>query len=176
MDKTEYVLLNYVRFLNSTLEDFQKLNAVVKNSSYLEEIKNDYLQANWELLVESIICEPGEEFLPTYGEGADCNENSSRVSFPKKMPTHRIKIISKRFGKVLDRIIGEEIEIQEYLFDSFVSYSNKGYDVKFPMNGILVEHKIKNIYAVIDINDVVFEKIKVGDGNLAMCQTPKNRK
>ena len=161
MDKIEYTILNFVGFLNATSEVFQKLDTVVENSDYLKDLQNDYFQANWEILVESVICVPGKEFLQIYGEGADCNKNSSRVCFSQKKPTHRIKLSPKRSGKVLDRMVGEKIEIEEYLFDSFVSYSGKDYELKSPYNGVLLEHETENSYAVVDIDDIIFKKVKV---------------
>ncbi len=160
MEKTNYIILNYLKFLNATSESFQNLGTMVENSDYLRELQNDYLQANWEILVESIICEPGKEFLEIYGEGADCNRNSSRVCFPKKKATHKIKIRPKHSIEILDRITEEIIEVEEYFFNSFVSYSNKDYSIKSPFNAVLIEHEIDDNYVVVEVNDVFFEKVK----------------
>ncbi|MEO9511833.1 MAG: hypothetical protein ABJP86_08940 [Flavobacteriaceae bacterium] len=160
MEKTNNIILNYLSFLNASSESFQNLGTIVENSDYLRELQNDYLQANWEILVESVICKPGKEFLEIYGEGADCNRNSSRVCFPKKMATHKIKVKPKYSIEILDRITEESIELQEYFFNSFVFYSDRDYSIKSPFNAVLIEHENEDKYAVVDVNNIFFEKIK----------------
>ena len=161
-DKIQNAILNYVNFLNATFDIFQKLDTIIENSSYLIDLQNDFLQTNWEILVESIICESGKEFLEIYGEGADCYGDSSRVCFPDKKPTHRIILKPKHSEYVLDRLTGENINMQEFLFNSFVSNSDNNSNQKPPFNAVLIEHKTKDRYAVVDIDDVIFEKIKIG--------------
>jgi hypothetical protein len=42
----------------------------------------DWMQANWEMIVEAAIPPTPRIFLEVYGDGADCNGASSRVWFP----------------------------------------------------------------------------------------------
>ena len=44
-------------------------------------LKDDWMQANWELIVEGLLSD-GRLVLEPYGEGADCNGASSRVLYP----------------------------------------------------------------------------------------------
>ena len=62
-------------------------------------LKADWLQANWELIVEGLLL-PGENLaLEPYGDGADCNGTSSRVLYPNRLPSHRLvcKSLNDRF-------------------------------------------------------------------------------
>ena len=58
---------------------------------------DDWLQANWESIVESHIYSlTGEPiFLEVYGSGADCNPKSSRHCLPEKKPTHFVRGIER---------------------------------------------------------------------------------
>lgn len=157
MKKIDYIVLSFLNFLNTTNKIFQDLKKLIEDSDYLDGLQNDYLQANWEIIVESLICEPGIEFLQVYGEGADCNEISSRVCFPEKLATHIIKVKPKIRKEILDRNTNEKIETEDYFFNSFVSHSNKEDNSKPVYNSILLEHKNEDKYVVVDVIDVFFE-------------------
>jgi hypothetical protein len=88
--KVDDIILNFLSFLNNTQKNIGILVQGNVGNVSVQEIRNDFFQANWEILVESIICFPGKEFLEVYGEGADCNADSSKVSFPDRMVTHYI--------------------------------------------------------------------------------------
>jgi hypothetical protein len=48
---------------------------------------DDWLEANWEMIVEAFIDPSLRDVLETYVEGADCNWGSSRVWRPEFSPT-----------------------------------------------------------------------------------------
>jgi len=73
-------VINFHKFLINSYEILKN----IESNEMFEEIQNDFYQTNWELLVESIVCTSGKEYLSEYGQGADCNPQSSRVSFPDK--------------------------------------------------------------------------------------------
>ncbi len=158
---TDKVVRNYISFLNRSLENLGFLENKNEDELFVLALKNDFYQTNWEILVESLICVPGKEFLEVYGDGADCNGASSRVCFPDKLPTHRIKLNPKKTKTIKNRLNNKNINIEEYTFDSFVSYFNNGYKIASPINGVLLEHTKLNKYSVVDINDVIFEKTKI---------------
>lgn len=84
-------------------EQVQAFNSSVSSGSYWL----DWLQANWESVVEAAIASERNIFLEVYGEGADCNGASSRVCFPSALATHQIVCIPK--GKAaLDVMSGLE--------------------------------------------------------------------
>lgn len=53
----------------------------------------DWAQANWELLVEQMICSPGQ-YIRCYGQGSDGyderDNNQGRVFFVGEKPTHEV--------------------------------------------------------------------------------------
>ena len=153
------ILWNFQGFLTSSWKNVEMLKTFIKNEHFGDELLNDFLQSNWETLVEAIICEPGEEFLEVYGDGADCNGASSRVCFPKEVATHRVGCLGKIAKEVDDRLNGGKIVPENCIFHSFVTYSNNEYYQGLPFNGILLEHD-KGI-SVIDINDVNFIKSNI---------------
>jgi hypothetical protein len=79
------VLLKFGDFIN---ENWNSIKFFLSPDNVNYEY-DDWLQANWEILVETKICEPGQ-FLYHYGEGADCYGEFSRVSYYNKTPTHKI--------------------------------------------------------------------------------------
>ena len=83
-------VINFHKFLINSYEILKN----IESNEVFEEIQNDFYQTNWKLLVESIVCTIGKEYLSEYGQGADCNPQSSRVSFPDKKAN--TKIICKK--------------------------------------------------------------------------------
>ena len=59
-----------------------------------DEQMAEYFQANWEILVESRLNELNlmSGAIDVYGDGADCNGASSRVSIPELRPTAAVHI------------------------------------------------------------------------------------
>ena len=102
-----------------------------------EEYFNDWLQANWELIVEKAICKPGE-YLQPYGEGADCNGASSRICFPKAKPTHFLRC-ANRLGEVRDLLSGRIVDVSKLDFHSFQNCAENTYSLKLPLNAVLFE-------------------------------------
>ncbi len=83
--------------LQDVLEAYRQfllLNFATINSVLSEDLLADWLQANWEIIVESRLQEanliPG--LLDVYGEGADSNGSSSRVSLPKMLPSCAVHV------------------------------------------------------------------------------------
>ena len=77
--------------LKDVLEDFRQfilLNFEKMNELLSEDLLADWLQANWEIIVESRLQEAEivSGLIDIYGEGADCNGSSSRVSLPESQP------------------------------------------------------------------------------------------
>lgn len=159
IDKTHFIVSSFVEFLNSSLKTFDKLGNAIENQDYYEDLRNDFFQANWEILVESVICIPGKEFLDTYGEGADCNGASSRVCFPNKLPTHRIKIVGATSSIIVDEMSKKEIDLENCTLYSFVHFENGDWSYESPINAVLLENDIG--YSVVKLEDVVFKKSKI---------------
>jgi len=119
----------------------------------LEERINDWLQANWEILVESSIVGI-DEYLEVYGYGADCNGDSSRICFPEKLPTHRIVCRALSSKPVMD-MISQEMKLltNDMTFYGFVNWEMNYFNIAPPFDNVLLEGKMgkivthtKNIY------------------------------
>lgn len=96
-------------------------------------LKDDWLQANWELIVEGLLGDKNI-VLEVYGDGADCNGESSRVLYPDRQPTHRL-ICKPIDGKyVYDALSKQSLNItqDDIVFDRFVSIGEDGWYYELP--------------------------------------------
>lgn len=68
----------FVNYLNATWNIVEPL---ILNRDYTsdENSRSDWIQANWELLVERKVL-PLNDYLEVYGAGADFNGKSSRIT------------------------------------------------------------------------------------------------
>lgn len=97
--------------LERILEQFREylcLNFKGIESILTDDQIEDWLQANWEVMVEFRLRDAGitKGLIDVYGNGADCNESSSRVSLHDLHPTSAIHIapgcIFHSFGTLKD--------------------------------------------------------------------------
>ena len=152
---TNTAINNFHKFLVNSYEILKS----IEGHEMFEEIQNDFYQANWELLVESIICTSGKEYLLEYGQGADCNPQSSRVSFPDKQAN--TQIICKKSNQnveIKDIISGNPIETENYYFNSFINiheFSPKNDDI---YRYIKLEHNIFDEHVIIEFTNIIFCK------------------
>ena len=119
---------------------------IIKNENEEYEI-NDWLQANWEILVEAKLNEPfckreinsARVILEFYGNGADIDgRGSSRVIYPDELPTHYILVNDK------------------YRFDSFgTKYDTGWFEPVFPFDYIKVVDKDNN-EIILSVDAVTF--------------------
>lgn len=105
-------------------------------------LKDDWLQANWELLVESIFVENGYT-LEVYGDGADANSPSSRILYPDRLPTRKVIMQSKENTPVIDLLSFEPTDFSktEVGFDRFETFSNGWWSEKLPFSHVLGGHR-----------------------------------
>ena len=145
-------VINFHKFLINSYEILKN----IEGNEMFEEIQNDFYQTNWELLVESIVCISGK-----YGQGADCNPQSSRVSFPDKRAN--TKIICKKSNQnieIKDIISGNSIEVENYYFNSFMDLNEDGTKNNGAYRYIKLEHNIFDEYVIIKFANIIFCKIK----------------
>lgn len=116
--------------------------------------KDDWLQANWELIVGRQLMS-SNMYLEVYGDGADCNGASSRVTFPEKDATHSIILKSNSEDKVYD-ILGEKYigsKDDDIIFQKFVTVKKDGwYYEEPPFDKMEALYKDETI--VVDFNTV----------------------
>ena len=120
-------------------------------------LNEDWLQANWELLVEGLL---GKEdlVLEVYGDGADCNGESSRVLYPNWLPTHKIICMSTDNNQVYDILNKRQLDTSknEIVFDRFVSIGRDGWYYEIPpFDKVLAEHAGE--YVVLDFSNTAFK-------------------
>lgn len=104
------IVRNFQQFLEAS---WQSVESTLPLTPEGEHFRLDWLQANWEILVEAVIRLDGISFLEFYGEGAECNGASSRVWKPDAEATHRICCVPKDGSEVTDLVTGWSIEPQD---------------------------------------------------------------
>lgn len=138
------VMLGFARFLSASW------SAACDAATMMEQVESaefmsDWAQANWELLVETPFREMagfGAAFLEPYGEGADCNDSSSRVWLPDVLPTHRIVCRSRENVRMRDLLTGDLIDTTNsaVLFDHFAVRSECGWHEQMPPFDCVMGH------------------------------------
>ncbi|RYV02053.1 hypothetical protein SOPP22_10780 [Shewanella sp. OPT22] len=136
-----------------------------KSDSFLvpfSDFFDDWAQANWELLVERVVCTPNES-LVIYGSGSDYEAAAhSRVFFQKAQATHEIVCHS---SKAIDWVSEKEIDLSKFEFEGFVSVSGESFDVSPPFDHIHLTEKraIGGDYAQVIIlrNQVKFSAVEI---------------
>lgn len=115
--------------LNQTLESFRQFLISVdselpewlkQNDEYMAE----FYQANWEVMVETRLkaLELIQSFIDVYGEGADSNGNSSRVSLPHAIPKNSVQMQ------------------KYYVFHSYGTMVQGYYQMGYPYDFVKAEH------------------------------------
>jgi len=124
--------------LESVLEEFREyllLNYRQISLLLSDELVDDWLQTNWELLVEFRLQDSKitTGLIDIYGNGADCNGAGSRVTLPRSYPTCSIHIatncIFHSFGTSVDGFF-----MQEPPFDYVKGECPKSGDLILPLN------------------------------------------
>ena len=147
-------------FRDVILKAWPNVEALAKNDS-TESLKNDWLQSCWERLVEHSLFKYGLIRLEVYGEGADINGSSSRVSFPDDQVTHQVRCIPSIGGIAFDVLNDCQIQFQKnsgYLFDRFASIRDGWYYDTPPFDHVVLDNNGSE--AVIKLSEVRFILIR----------------
>jgi len=120
----------------------------------------DWLQANWELLVEQKVLTL-EKHLEVYSDGADFHGSSSRIIDNDILPEIMINILLKESGST-DVLNNEIIISGDFKFDRLVAFKNDFYVESPPFDHVLVfdskkEVNFRSFERVFSIEDVKFE-------------------
>lgn len=153
--KIDIAIRNFASFLNESWSITSKLLQNKNNENSI----NDWLQANWELLIEQNVLATNE-YLEIYGEGADLHGASSRMTDPSALPTHRIVLKSKHDPDVFDILNNERIYLENLTFDKIVGFKN-GFYVYEPEFKYLLVTDSAGSERVISLDDVEFELEKM---------------
>ena len=96
------------------------------------EFVSNWMQANWELLVETALMENGN-FLFQYGDGSDFGLAVSRVSFPRAVPSHAVVCCSPQ--PVVDYLTNKLVDLRSgFPLDQLLSFDGKHYDPSPPFD------------------------------------------
>lgn len=124
------VMSTFVQFLNASWDSAWRAANLMKHVEPAGFMA-DWAQANWELLVETPFRENagfGGAFLEPYGEGAECNDLSSRVWLPQALPSHRIVCRPRGRTPMIDLLAGRNVDAEPPLvFDHFAARSVRGW-------------------------------------------------
>lgn len=123
----------FARLLSAVWTDISAISQKSGTGSYLQ----DWLQANWEMIVEAGLL-PGT-FLEVYGEGADCNNGSSRVYRPDALATHAVYCVAN--SSVIELLTGREVHLGGggRPLEELVAVEGTWYARKSPFNCALIE-------------------------------------
>ena len=130
---------------------------LLRNRSYTtdESSINDWIQSNWEILVERKILEINN-YLEVYGSGADFNEESSRITDIKALPTYFISVFVEEAEDILNK---EQIKNKEYNFEKLVGCKDCCYIDAPPFDFVFIEDEEKE--RVFSLNKVELKVKKV---------------
>jgi hypothetical protein len=134
----------------------QKIHELnVKNNNH-DSFVIDWLQANWELFIEGSFSSEAIR-VEIYGEGADINGSSSRVTFPNDIPTASVKCIWS--DVIEDKLTHKMVKFKEpILFEKFVTVKDGWYYEDCPFDAVLVQ--IEGKETIFDLKDVSFVLVK----------------
>lgn len=114
------------------------------------------MQANWELLVERKIL-PLNKYLEVYGDGADFNGISSRITDINIAATHYLSVF---IHHGTDLLTNEKINNSIFSFEKFVGFRAGFYTVAPPFKYVLVLDN-NNMERVFRIENTHFELHKI---------------
>lgn len=136
---------------------------LVESADWDESVLADWAQANWEMIVEAAVSRREQVVLEVYGDGADCNDHSSRVWRPDFLPSHAVFCRTARTdGIVRDQLTGEAIRMPSAglrLFQ-FVALTQDGwYKAEPPFDHALLDSDQCEV--VVNLTDVAFALVEI---------------
>lgn len=152
---TDNAIRIFSDFLNSS---WPIVNHLLINRNYTsnEDSLNDWLQSNWEFLVERKILKIND-YLEVYGNGADFNGASSRITDPNTVANFKIKVIPRNNTPVYDVLNGEEVTLVNTDFNKLIGFKNGFYIMEPEFNYVLLDDKSTGTERVVRLNDIQFE-------------------
>jgi hypothetical protein len=124
-----------------------------------QDVKDDWFQVNWELLVERDL--GVQVFLEVYGNGADCYGASSRVTFNEELPTHSI-ICKSNSDRPLKDLLGRKKllnDSSDLVFDRLVTMTGDGwYAETLPFDKVLC--LLENDEVILNLDELEFSLLE----------------
>lgn len=150
---------NIIKLFSNFLDaSWDSVTPLLLGRTYTSDVDsiNDWMQANWELLIERSIL-PLNEYLEVYGDGADFNGASSRITDINKVATYHFSVFVR---EGIDLLTNEKVSNSSYSFDKLVGFESGFYTISPPFKYVLVSD-YNNIERVFYIENVRFELCKI---------------
>lgn len=145
----------FMQFLNHS---WCTVSPLLNNRQYTTDTDsvNDWLQANWEVLVERRVLD-FNNYLEVYGDGADFHGASSRIINPDALPNFRVVLKPKVGSRVHDILNDEPVILQDTTFEKFVGFRNGFYNLEPDFHFVLITDNILDVERVVAVEDIKFE-------------------
>lgn len=150
------IVKEYARFLNQSWNNAMPL-LMGRDYTTDEFAINDWLQMNWEMLVERKILSINEYFEP-YGDGADYNGASCRITDINAIATHKL-IGNSNSIPAFDYLNNNHVIVENVVFDRFVGFEEGYYTMKPSFDLVLVYEG--NLERVFKLSEIEFSVIKI---------------
>ncbi|WP_199141765.1 hypothetical protein [Pedobacter sp. ASV12] len=144
----------FATFMDNSWAEVSEL-LVDRDYTSNESAMNDWLQSNWELLIKRKVLKINN-YLEVYGDGADFNGSSSRITDPNSLANFRIKAIPKTGNSIFDVLNEEEVMSPDLVLDRLVGFRDGFYVLEPEFNHVLLNDENMDIERVARLNDVVF--------------------
>ncbi|MFA7325896.1 MAG: hypothetical protein WC121_04470 [Candidatus Kapaibacterium sp.] len=149
------IAMNIFReFLNKTWDLVNPLIIERYYSFTDEDSYSDWIEANWELLIEKKLLN-SDEFLVEYGSGADIYGDSGRITELSGKPTHKVVINSLNGNEVYDYLNKKFITLNNNTFVEFVSFRS-GYYFRNPDFNFILFYDEQELERVIKSDEVKY--------------------
>lgn len=126
-----------------------------------EDLKHDWLQVNWELIVEGALTDRRRSVrLLSYGDGAE--GISDRIFLSGMSATHEVKCFAKTGLPLKDHLNETTLSIPDegFTFYRFVSLNKSGWYVETPPFDMVQVHELTD--SVLRYEDLRFELSEIG--------------
>lgn len=147
----DVAIKTFAQFVNNSWDSAILL---LENRQYTsnENSLGDWLQANWELLVERKVLDINS-YLEVYGAGADFYSESSRITDSKALPNY--SVIVKSNNSILDMLNEIKLHVSNFEFLELVSFQDGFYHSRPPFSAVLVDDS--GVERVFRLDEVFFE-------------------
>lgn len=136
--------------------------SLVESAGWDESVLSDWSQANWEMVVEAAMSHDRSIVLEVYGDGADCNDGSSRVWQPSVLPTHTVACLPLG-ATAKDQLTGQEVRFPSagLALSEFVTMAGGSgwYRANPPFDCVLFDLDGKEVVVV--ISELTFKLLAV---------------
>ena len=155
------IIMRFRDFISNNWEFISVLDARDESDA----LRIDWLQANWEMIVEQQLQIP-PIILEVYGDGAD-NGKSSRIQSAEQLPTHRVICEPLRGSTYFDLLKDTSVDAgsDKLWFDRFVNFGKDGWYYEEPPFEQALCFDSNQTEVVVNLKDIKFkvQSLKTGE-------------